>query len=123
MTEADLGKAPPSDLAERLRAAAHEFEETREWHANCEDADCTPHQEYQVAMSEASKAAIEGAQEIARMSERDQLFDEMVEALRPFAKAADQFAPVYGDRVNLGTEFVTVGHLRAARAIFAKVQR
>lgn len=44
---------------------------------------------------------------------------ELVKALEPFADAADKFDPIYSDAIKLGTEFLNVGMLRAARAALA----
>jgi hypothetical protein len=61
-----------TDIVERLRKAASDFEAMRVHSANMEDSDCEPHWSDQLEMDDASKAAFEAADLIASLrQERD----------------------------------------------------
>jgi len=68
-----------TDIVERLRKAAEDFEQMRAHAANMVDSDCEPHWSEQQEMAEASLAAREAAAEIERL--RQELADARDNAL------------------------------------------
>jgi hypothetical protein len=56
-----------SDIIERLKKAAEDFEAMRTYSANDINSDCEPHYSDQIDMAEASQAAIDAAAEIERL--------------------------------------------------------
>ncbi len=83
-----------TDIVERLRKAAEDFEQMRAHAANMVDSDCEPHWSEQQEMAEASLAAREAAAEIERLrkdlAEAVTAHNELVEELRQANKT-------YGD--------------------------
>lgn len=56
-----------SDIVERLKKAARDFEGIRDHEGNMEDSDCEPHWSNYREMDDAGQSAIEGAAEIVRL--------------------------------------------------------
>ena len=104
MQSDDLG------LVERLRQSAELFEAVRAMHAGAECADAEPHWSSQAEAATAHDLASVAAAAIERLvAERD----EAREALKPFAKRADEW-PLNSDNARVSVRLYDLRRARQA---------